>query len=142
MAKNNAPVFELVPRIEQVALTAANAARDGSGTVTSLVTGVADGTRIDAITFTSAQATAAANSANVGRVFLSIDSGTTWRLFDEIAIAAVTASNTAIGARNRLTYPQGIILKDTTHRIGVTIAVRAGAQDDHHVVAQGGDLGA
>jgi hypothetical protein len=54
----------------------------------------------------------------------------------------VTASNSAAGARNRLVYTQGIILKTTTHKIGVTISVRAGAQDDHHVTAQGGDFAA
>lgn len=140
MAKNVNPIFELTPVIGLVALTAANTARDGSGTISTLATGGSDGSRIDAITFTSAQATAAANSANVGRVFLSVDGGTTWRLFDEIAIAAVTASNTAVGARNRLVYPNGIILKDANYKIGVTIAVRAGAQDDHHVTAQGGDF--
>lgn len=140
MAKNTSPIFELTPIIAHAALTAANAARDGSGTITALVSGGTEGTRIDAITFVSAQATAAANSAMVGRVFLSTDSGTTYRLFDEVAIVATTASNSAVGARNRLTYAQGIILKDSTHRIGVTISVRAGAQDDHHVIAQGGDF--
>lgn len=140
MAKNTSPIFESTPRIESVALTAANTARDGTGTITTLSIGAADGTRIDSITFESAQATAAANSAMVGRVFISYNSGSTWFLFDEVAIIAATASNTAIGARNVLSYAQGIILKDTTQRIGVTISVRAGAQDDHHVTARGGDL--
>lgn len=140
MALRTQPVFEGAPILGFAALTAANTARDGTGTITTLVTGAADGTRVDAITFTSAQATAAANSAMVGRVFLSIDGGTTWRLFDEVAIAATTASNTAVGARNRLTYSLGIKLRDANYRIGVTISVRAGAQDDHHVIAEGGDL--
>lgn len=142
MAKNTSPIFELEPILGFAALTAANTARDGTGTVTTLVTGAAEGTRVDAITFTSAQATAAANSAMVGRVFLSTDGGTTWRLFDEIAISAITASNTAVGARNRLNYAQGILLRNANYKIGVTISVRAGAQDDHHVTAQGGDFAA
>lgn len=140
MAKNIAPIFESTPVIGVQNLAAANAARDGSGTVATLVTGGTDGTRVDAITFTSAQATAAANSAMVGRVFISIDSGSTWNLFDEIAIAAVTASNSAVGARNRISYPNGIILKDATHLIGVTISVYAGVQDRHTVIAQGGNF--
>jgi hypothetical protein len=140
MAKNTNPIFESTPVLGLVSLAAANTARNGSGTIATLVTGAADGTRVDAITFISAQASAAANSLMVGRVFLSTDSGATWTLFDETVIAATTASNTAAGARNRLTYSQGIKLKDTTHSIGVTISVYAGVQDRTSVIAEGGDL--
>lgn len=142
MAKNTSPIFELEPRIASVTLSAANTARDGSGTITSLVAGAAEGTRIDRVTFMSAQATAAANSANVGRLWISTDTGSTWFLLDEVAITAVTASNTAVGAKNVLTYAQGILLKNATYILGCSMAVRAGAQDDHDVIAQGGDFAA
>lgn len=143
MAKNfnNVPV-ENDPFIAVQTLTAASTPRDGTATVTTLVTGTTDGLRIDEIIFESAQATAAANSAMVGRVFISIDSGSTWSLFDEVAIIAVTASNTAVGARNKLSYPNGIRLLDSTYKIGVAISVRAGVQDNTTVWALGGKLAA
>lgn len=140
MALNTSPIFEKYPVIAAQALAAANTARDGSGTVTTLVTGASDGTRVDRITFISAQATAAANSAMVARVFISVDSGSTWNLFDEVAIPAVTASASAIGARVQFAYTNGILLKDATQKIGVTISVYAGVQDRVQVIAQGGDL--
>lgn len=143
MAKNfnNVPI-ENDPFIAVTTLTSASTPRDGTATVTTLVTGTTDGLRIDEIVFMSAQATAAANSAMVGRVFLSIDSGATWTLFDEVAIIAVTASNTNVGARNKLSYPSGIKLLDSTYRIGVAISVRAGVQDNTSVIASGGKLAA
>lgn len=142
MAKNTNPPFENDPFIAVTSLTAAITARDGSGSPTTLVTGTTDGLRIDSITFISAQATAAANSAMVGRVFLSVDSGSTWTLYDEVAIAATTASNTAVGARQRLTYALGIKLLDSTYRIAVSISVYAGVQDRVSVIAEGGKLAA
>lgn len=142
MARNQQVVLENEPFIAAATLAAANTARDGSGTVATLVTGITDGLRIDEIVFISAQATPAANTVMVGRVFLSLDAGATWNLFDEVPILAVTASNSAVGVRNRLTYPNGIKLEGTNHRIGVTISVYAGVQDRHTVIALGGKLAA
>ncbi len=139
MAANTNPIFEIKPVIGTTALAAANTARDGSGTIVTIVTGAADGTRIDEIRFISSQATAAASTARVGRVFLSVDSGTTWTLFDEVAIATATASNTAVGDKNVLSYPLGIMLKDSTQKIGVAMSVYAGVQDRTAVIARGGD---
>lgn len=140
MAKNLVPIFGRKAAIGGVTLSAANTARDGSGSITTLVAGVTDGRRIDRITFISAQATAAANAATVVRVFLSFDSGSTWTLYDELALGAVTASNTAVGARGQLTYARGIILETTAYVIGVTTAVRGSAADDIDVTYEGEDF--
>lgn len=142
MAKNNNPVFGNTPVIGVANLTSANLANDGSGTITSIVTGSAEGTRIDSITFINSQASNAASSAMTGKVFISVDSGVTWTLFDEIAIATVTRSASAVGSRNVLSYSDGILLKDTTHQIGVAISVYAGVEDRTSVIARGADLGA
>lgn len=138
MAVNTTPIFPLTPVIGYARLTAANTARDGSGSLSTLVTGDTDGTRVDYITFTSAQATAAANSAMVGRVFITDNAGSNPRLLSEIAISAVTASNTAIGATQTITFaggliiPSGVVLK-------VAISVYAGAQDQVDVIARAAD---
>lgn len=140
MAQNTSPVFEGKPIIGIASLTAASTPRDETATVTSLVTGGTDGTRVDSIQFISAQATAAANSLMVCRVWLSTDSGSTWYLFDEVVFSAVTASNTVIGSKAVLTYSLGLNLYGSTHRIGVSKSIHAGVQDKLHVIARGGDL--
>lgn len=142
MALNTTPVFETPTNTIGVAtLAAANTARDGSGTITTLHTGSANGTRIDMIRFISAQATAAASASKVGRVFISSDGGTTWTLFDEVAITGTTSSTTAVGDKNEIIYSSGIILPSTSYKIGVTISVYGGVQDRVSVISRGGDLG-
>jgi glucose-6-phosphate isomerase len=138
---NNVPI-QNNSVIAKTALAAANTARDGSGTIVTLVSGVTDERRINEIVFISAQAAAAANSAMVGRVFLSIDNGATWSLFDEVKILAVTSSTTEVGARYSIPYPEGVILKDSNYKIGVTISVYGGVQDRFEVWALGGDFAA
>jgi len=137
MAKNTNPVFGLNGVVAAIALAAANTARDGSGSVATVATGDANGTRISNLHATSAQASVAANGASVVVFWLSIDSGTTWFKLREVAFAAVTGSNTAIGQFQELIFPEGIILEGTTYKLGVTKTIHAGAQDQIHVMARG-----
>ncbi len=44
-----APVFAITPRLAVAAVSAANTARDGTGTIVDVLTGVAAGTRIERI---------------------------------------------------------------------------------------------
>lgn len=125
------PEFIKTPRIEVVNLSAANTAVDGTGTVTTLIQGAAGGTRVLEIVAKGAATTAAANV----NIFLSVDSGTTWRLFDTISVSAVTSANTTPTFRGRTTY-SNLLLSGSTHRIGVTTSI---AQSTN-VVALGGDL--
>jgi hypothetical protein len=74
----------------------------------------------------------------VGRVWVSVDAGSTWTLVKEVAITAVTASNTAIGSAQTITFPDGLVI-DALAVIGVTQSVRAGVQDDMDVVVEGAD---
>jgi hypothetical protein len=140
MAKNLVPIFGKTAALGGVTISAANTARDGSGAIVTLVAGVSDGRRIDRITFLNSQATAGANAATVCRVWISTDTGSTWKLYDEVALGAVTASNTAVGARAQLTYARGIILESSAYIIGVTTAVRGSASDNIDVVYEGEDF--
>ncbi len=137
MAKNINPVFGLTGVTAAAVLAAANTAGDGSGTITLLMTGDANGTRINNLQVLSAQATIAANSAMVVRFFISYDAGTTYYKFREIAFAAVTGSNTAIGQFQELVFPEGIILEGTSYKIGFTKSIHAGVQDQIHAMARG-----
>ena len=129
MAAN--PAFIGTPRLAVASLSAANTALDGTGTITSLMTGAATGTRVLEIDM-QCSATSAAALVNI---FLSTDSGSTWTLFDQIAVTAATVSNTVRANRNIATYTN-LILPDATYRIGVTTTIAQATR----VWAMGGDF--
>lgn len=138
MAANNNPIFILTPNSLPVTLTAANLASDGSGVITTLVTAGASGTRVEQVVFRNAQLTQAASSAMLGKIFLSDVNGANYRLIGEVTIAATTRSATTIGATSTFTFSPALLMR-SGQLLGVTISVRAGAQDDTAVIAYGGD---
>jgi hypothetical protein len=125
------PQFIDTPRIATVNVATANTAIDGTGTVTELIQGVAGGTRVLEITVKAAATSAAA----LVNVFLTTDSGTTWRVFDTFTITAVTVSTTLGSFRLSRAY-SNLLLEGTAHRIGVTVTV----SQSTNVIALGGDL--
>lgn len=137
MAANTTPIFALTPEVVTCEITAANTARDGSGALVTLVTAGTDGTRVERIKFSSAQASAAANSLMVCRVFVTDTSGANPRLIEEVALPAVTASNTVAGSSATITFVAGLILK-AGQLIRVAQSVYAGVQDKVQVMAQVG----
>lgn len=125
------PSFTSTPRVGLANVAAANTNRDGSGTVTALLTGAAAGTKVFEI---AAQPTVT-TTAGMVRIFLSVDSGSTWKLLDEISIAAATVSASVKGARNSTVYTN-LVLADASHRLGCTTH----NAESINVVALGGDL--
>lgn len=138
MPANTSPIFTLTPRAVTATIAAANTARDGSGTLVDVMTAGSSGSRVDFITFTSAQATAGASAARVQRVFLTDTSGNNPRLISEVAMTAVTASNTAIGATQTITFTNGLIIA-SGQKIQVAQSVYGSAADQTHVLVRGGD---
>ena len=96
MAAN--PAFAATPRIGVGQVTAANANRDGTGTIATILTGVAAGTRINEIVVQATVTTTA------GMVRIYLHDGTNTRLFDEFPIPAITASGSAAAYRVSKTY--------------------------------------
>ena len=138
MAQNTIPVFALPNTIGMARTSAANTARDGSGTLVTLFTSGANGSRIDKVVVTSAQATAAASSAMVGRLFVTDAAGANPRMLAEVAILTATPSTTVVGATSTITFPGGLILV-AGQVVSCTQSVYAGAQDQMDwVVQQGG----
>lgn len=129
MATN--PTFTSTPRYDQVNVATANTAIDGTGTITTLVTGVAAGTKIFEINVQCAATSAAA----LVNVFISTDSGTTWRLFDQISVSAATSSTTVKATRNSTLY-NNLILPNASTRLGVTTTI----SQSTNVNALSGDL--
>lgn len=92
------PAFAVTPRIAAVNIATANTARDGTGTIGTLITGASTGTRVSEIVVKARVST----TDGMVRVFLY--DGTTYRLFDEIPVAAATVSATVESTRVSRTY--------------------------------------
>lgn len=93
-----APAFAVTPRIASVNVATANTNRDGTGTVATLITGAATGTRIAEIVCQAKVTT----TAGMVRIFLY--DGTAYYFFDEVSIAAATVSATVKGTRVSTLY--------------------------------------
>jgi hypothetical protein len=89
--------YASTPRAGIGLLSAANAARDGTGTIVNIFTAGGTGSRIDAIDI---QATA---NTTQGMIRLFMFDGANNRLIGEIPVSAVTASGTQAAFSQQLT---------------------------------------
>lgn len=89
-------------------LTVANTGRDGTGTLVTVLTAGASGSRIDSI---MVQATGT-TTAGMIRFFISNDSGTSKRLIGEVPVLAQTASATVPVWRALLTSQNSSFLQN------------------------------
>lgn len=80
--------YAATPKTAVAQLSAANTSRDGTGTIVTVLTAGANGSRVDDIAVTATATT----TAGVVRLFLH--DGTTARLWREILVSAVTPSAT------------------------------------------------
>jgi hypothetical protein len=117
------PSFVSTPRIGRASLSIANTALDGTGAIETLLIGVAAGTRVLEIN-TQCLATSATALVNL---FLSLDGGTTWSLFDQILISAAISSNTGKAARNLAAYTN-LVLPNANARLGCTTTISQATQ--------------
>lgn len=118
------------------ALSVANTNRDGTGTIETVFTAGASGSRIDRIVIK------AKGNTTAGVIRLFIYNGTTSYLWREIAVSAITVSATVAGFESAmssnnaadigflpLVLPVNYILKASTHNA-----------ETFNVIAIGGDL--
>jgi len=109
--------FAATPRVGAVNISTANTNRDGTGTVGTVITAGASGTRIERI---RVQATGT-TTAGVVRLFLH--DGTNFWPLEEILISAVTPSGTVaaftgsitFGDTRPLTLPASWSIRASTH---------------------------
>lgn len=80
--------YAATPRTAVAQLSTANTARDGTGTIVTVFTAGASGSRVDDLLITATATTTA------GVVRLYIHDGTTARLWREVLVSAVTPSTT------------------------------------------------
>lgn len=130
MTANIAPIFPIIPVVGLGQVSAANTNRDGTGTLVSILTGGANGTRIHKIIVYATVTTTA------GMVRLFITGGGNTRLWREVAIPALTVSATVMAhseivelfGEGALHLPSTYILKASTHNAEAI-----------NVIAEGGD---
>ena len=123
------PAFAVIPRVSAVTISTAETSLTAPTAFGALITGVAAGTRVAEIVVKCAATSAAA----IVRVFLH--DGTNYFLFDEIAVAAATSSNTATTTRISTTY-NNLILPSSSWSVRVTTTIAQAT----HVTALGADL--
>lgn len=119
--------YAATPRAAAAQVTTANTARDGTGTIATVFTAGANGSRIDDITVV------ATGTTTPGVVRLFLHDGTNARLLEEILVSAVVPSVTLETFNATLTnlallLPNGWSLRAST-QIGETfnvIVTRAG----------------
>lgn len=131
MAAATTPIFVETPKTWCGLAATANTGRDGSGTLATIVTGVADGSVIELVRVQANGTT----TAGVCRLFLSLDGGTTKRLIKELLIAAVTPSATVEAASAEWAPTVPLVLPDTNAILYATTETG----DDFVVTAHGGD---
>lgn len=108
-------------------LSAANTARDGTGTLVTVLTAGANGTRIDDISILGT------GTVTAGVVRLFLHDGTNARLYREVMVTATTPSATVETFRANFTnlgicIPTGWSLRASTHNAEgfVVLVTRAG----------------
>ena len=138
MPANTDPIFGLTPNNGQARVAAANTASDGSGTLVTLFTAGSNGSIISRIRYANSQATAAASSAMVVRIFETDAAGANPRLLMEFIVAAVTRSVTVKGVGDYIDIPGGLILK-SGQLLKVIQSVYASAADQMDYTAEGMD---
>lgn len=125
------PAFASTPRCEIAQISTANTNRDGTGTIGTIATGAATGTKIEEVDIKATVTT----TAGMVRLYLSLDAGTTWRLFDEVAVSAITVAASTQSFRQAQTYTN-LILRDASAKLGASTH----NAETFNVVAIGGDF--
>lgn len=138
MPANTDPIFLIRGNFTPGRIAAANTASDGSGSLVTIVTSGADGTRVDGVRFINSQASAAAAAAKVFRIFLSDTGGANYRLIGEVAAGATTRSTTAIGQTVAYTFDQPIIML-SGQIMAVCQSVYGSVADQTDAIAYAGD---
>lgn len=91
------PIAPNVVRKLSGSLATANTARDGTGTITTIITGGANGSIVPAIRVRSIEA-AGVSTPNVVRLWHRPAGAGTWYMIDEVALLTATPSATVVGA--------------------------------------------
>ena len=119
------PAYTATGVIGVGSVSTANTARDGTGTLTTIVTGASTGTKIERLVLK------ATGDPADSIVTIFLHDGTSFWLFDEVDLGnPAAASTTVVGYRFEKAYDD-LILPSTswTLRAGITVALTAGVMN-------------
>ncbi len=123
------PNYAATPRCGLAAISTANTARDGTGTLGTVLTAGSSGSRIDTIVV---QATV---TTTEGMVRLFVHDGTNARLWREVEVSAITVSATVAGFREEIALDQPLLLPN-----GYSLRAAPHNAESFNVIAIGGDF--
>jgi hypothetical protein len=123
------PQFAVTPRIGSIALSgSADTSYTSPTNIVTVITGASSGTRIAEVVV---QMTATVSSATMVRLFLY--DGSSYYLFDEVAIPAATGSQSAKQTRVSTSYSNLVLpssswsLRATVHTVNAGVVTALGA---------------
>jgi hypothetical protein len=124
MPANLQPIFALVPETSFATVTAATTDRTGAtmGNTITLLTAATNGTKITQI----GAKVAGTNAATLVLIFISDSAGANFKLFDEIALPAITPSTTATSQRAVTAYSDLQLKAGQVVKVGITVAISDG----------------
>ncbi len=131
MAAGTTPIFPATPKTWYGQVSAANTNRDGTGTVVTIITGSANGSRIDRIRIKAIVTT----TAGMIRFYISLDNGTTKRLYHEEVVSAITVAASTAAFETTILTPD-LYLPDAN---ALLIASTEKAEA-HNIVCHGADF--
>jgi hypothetical protein len=117
---NTSPIFALVPETKIVTVTTATTDRTGATTtnLAELLTAGTDGTKITQI----GAKVAGDNTATGVLIFITDSAGANPKLYDEIALEAVTAGTTTTSERQVTAYSDLQLKSGQKVLVGITVA--------------------
>ena len=124
MPANFQPIFALVPETSFATVTAATTDRTGAtmGNTITLLTAATNGTKITQI----GAKVAGTNAATLVLIFISDTTGANFKLFDEIALLAITPSTTTTSQRAVTAYSDLQLKAGQVVKVGITVAISDG----------------
>ncbi len=128
----SAPAYAATPRIASAAVSTANTARDGTGTIATVLTAGSNGTKVEEIVVV-----ATADPAD-STVPIFLHDGSTYYYFDEFDIGNPAAASTTVAPyRTYRLYDNLVLPASWSVRASITVALTAGVVN---VFVRGGDL--
>ena len=121
--------FTATPKVGVVVISTANTNRDGNGTLGTVFTAGASGSRIERVQI-KAQATTTS-----GMVRLFVHNGTTAYLLTEIQVVPVTPSGTVSAYEATFVFDGGLVIPT-----GYSLRASTNNAESFNVIALGGDF--